>query len=206
MSIHVTLSHRTHYTYDKPVTLSPQTIRLRPAPHCRTPVLSYSLKILPAKHFINWQQDPQSNYLARVVFPEKTKEFLVEVDLMAEMSVYNPFDFFVEPEAEKFPFTYEASLKKDLIPFLEKLPVSATLGLPLVSSPAISFSSNRMSKPWMVLPAPRLISRIFTPGAKFFCPVLVGWGLIPLRASWRVKATSPWLPRRSHPALRPLAE
>src|SRR4051812_10701510 len=129
MSIHVALSHRTHYTYDKPVTLSPQTIRLRPAPHCRTPVLSYSLKILPGKHFLNWQQDPQSNYLARVVFPEKTKEFLVEVDLVAEMSVYNPFDFFVEPEAEKFPFTYEASLKKDLIPFLEKLPVSAAFAI-----------------------------------------------------------------------------
>src|SRR3954470_10998502 len=112
MSIHVTLSHRTHYTYDKPVTLSPQTIRLRPAPHCRTPILSYSQRILPAKHFINWQQDPFSNYLARVVFPEKSTELLVEIDLVAEMSVYNPFDFFLEASAEKFPFIYDAALKK----------------------------------------------------------------------------------------------
>ncbi|MDB6031735.1 MAG: dehydrogenase [Verrucomicrobiales bacterium] len=129
MAIHVALNHRTHYTYDRWVSLSPQVIRLRPAPHCRTPVLSYSLKVLPRAHFINWQQDPQSNYLARVTFPEKTKEFLVEVDLVAEMAVYNPFDFFLEPDAEKFPFTYEAALKKELTPFLEKLPLTRSFGV-----------------------------------------------------------------------------
>src|SRR6188508_1990184 len=103
MPIHVALSHSTRYRYDRPVSLSPHVVRLRPAPHCRTRVLSYSLRVTPGTHFINWQQDPQSNYLARLVFPEKTTEFRVEVALVAEMSVLNPFDFFVEPQAERFP-------------------------------------------------------------------------------------------------------
>jgi len=120
MAIHVALHHKTHYTYDRAVAHLPHTVRLRPAPHCRTPILSYSQRILPKKHFLNWQQDPFSNYLARLVFPEKTRELLIEVDLVAEMAVFNPFDFFLEPGAEKFPFTYEAELKKELGPFLEK--------------------------------------------------------------------------------------
>ncbi|MDR2789324.1 MAG: transglutaminase family protein [Candidatus Accumulibacter sp.] len=124
MSIHVALNHVTRYRYDRLVALSPQIVRLRPAPHSRTPILSYSLKITPARHFINWQQDPQSNYLARVVFPEKTREFTVEVDLVAEMPVINPFDFFLEPCAEKFPFGYDPGLHHELSPFLEKLPAT----------------------------------------------------------------------------------
>lgn len=119
MAIHVALHHRSHYTYDRPVAHSPHVIRLRPAPHCRTPILSYSLRILPKDHFLNWQQDPFGNYLARLVIPEKSTEFLVEVDLVAEMAVYNPFDFFLEPGVEKIPFQYEGSLKKQLAPFLE---------------------------------------------------------------------------------------
>src|SRR5688572_27998728 len=104
MSIHAALSHRSHYKYDRPVGHSPHVIRLRPAPHCRTPILSYSLRIEPAKHFINWQQDPFGNYLGRVVFPEPVSELLVEVDLVSQMSVYNPFDFFLETGFEKWPF------------------------------------------------------------------------------------------------------
>src|SRR5262245_10136575 len=120
MAIHVALHHKTHARYDRPVTLSPHVVRLRPAPHCRTPVLSYSLTVVPGKHFLNWQQDPHSNYLARTVFPEKTRELLVEVDLVAEMAVYNPFDFFLEPSAEQFPFQYEPWLCRELAPFLER--------------------------------------------------------------------------------------
>lgn len=118
MAIHVALNHVTHYRYDRLVGLSPQVVRLRPAPHCRTPILAYSLRVEPAEHFVNWQQDPFSNHLARLVFPKPTREFKVTVDLVAEMAVYNPFDFFVEPEAEHFPFTYEAGLKQELAPYL----------------------------------------------------------------------------------------
>ena len=102
-------------------------VRLRPAPHCRTPILSYSLKVTPANHFINWQQDPQSNYLARLVFPEKTDELVVEVDLIAEMAVINPFDYFLEPYAEEYPFTYEAALAKDLEPYRALTPMGPLL-------------------------------------------------------------------------------
>ena len=120
MTIHVALNHVTDYHYDRPVTLSPQVVRLRPAPHCRTRILSYSLKVLPAEHFINWQQDPQSNYLARLVFPEKTRQFRIEVDVVAEMSVLNPFDFFLEPSHERYPFSYDDKQRAELGLYLER--------------------------------------------------------------------------------------
>ncbi|MBZ0167607.1 MAG: transglutaminase family protein, partial [Candidatus Omnitrophica bacterium] len=119
MAIHIALNHVSTYKYARPISLGPQIVRLRPAPHSRTPVLSYSLKINPQDHFINWQQDPQGNYLARLVFPEKTDTFQVQVDLTADMTVINPFDFFLEEYAQNFPFKYEPWLKKELKPYLE---------------------------------------------------------------------------------------
>ncbi len=124
MSIHVALNHVTHYRYDRPVQLGPQVVRLRPAPHSRTRILSYSMRVLPEQHFINWQQDPQSNYLARLVFPEKTTELRIEIDLVAEMSVLNPFDFFLEPHAEKIPFAYDSSQQHELAPYLVRQPLT----------------------------------------------------------------------------------
>ncbi|MGE6915200.1 DUF2126 domain-containing protein [Achromobacter kerstersii] len=117
MTIHVALKHVTQYKYDRLVSLSAQVLRLRPAPHSRTPILSYSLTVEPADHFINWQQDPFANYLARLNFPTKTREFKITVDLVAEMAVYNPFDFFLEPDAEEFPFTYDDGLARELAPY-----------------------------------------------------------------------------------------
>ncbi len=120
MTIRVALNHHTSYRYDRLVGLSPQVIRLRPAPHCRTPILSYSLNVAPGDHFENWQQDPHGNFLARCVFPDKVREFSVEVDLIAELTVVNPFDFFVEPAAEEWPLHYEELVASDLRPFLER--------------------------------------------------------------------------------------
>jgi len=124
MSIHAALNHVTHYSYDRLVALGPQVVRLRPAPHCRSKIISYSLKVEPEGHFINWQQDPFANYQARLVFPDKTKEFKVTVDVVLDMAVYNPFDFFLEPEAEEFPFNYATELKQELAPYLTPDPVT----------------------------------------------------------------------------------
>lgn len=119
MAIRVALNHSTSYTYDRRVNLGPQVVRLRPAPHSRTPIKAYSLKVSPEEHFINWQQDPFSNYEARLVFHEKTDHFRVDIEVIAELSVINPFDFFVEETAEEYPFTYDEQTKRDLRPFLE---------------------------------------------------------------------------------------
>ncbi|MHB1187838.1 transglutaminase family protein [Thiobacillus sp.] len=127
MSTHVALRHTTHYTFDRRVTLSPHVVRLRPAPHSRTPILAYTLKITPEKHFINWQQDPFGNYLARLVFPETTREFSVDVEVIADLTVINPFDFFVDDTCENWPFDYDAALNKELTPYLEAEPAGARL-------------------------------------------------------------------------------
>jgi uncharacterized protein (DUF2126 family)/transglutaminase-like putative cysteine protease len=124
VSIHVALNHVTSYHYDRLVALSPQVVRLRPAPHCRTRILAYSLKVSPAQHFINWQQDPQANYLARLVFPHSTNELRIEVDLVAEMSVLNPFDFFLTPYAEQYPFKYDSNERRELVPYLVRAPAT----------------------------------------------------------------------------------
>lgn len=119
MSIQVAIDHRTEYRFDRSVNLSPHVIRLRPAAHSRTPILGYSLKISPQEHFINWQQDPFGNYLARLVFSEKTRNLKIQVDLIAEIITINPFDFFVEEYAFDFPFGYDGQLRKELGPYLE---------------------------------------------------------------------------------------
>jgi len=119
MSIKVGIKHKTEYHFSKPVTINPHIVRLRPAPHCRTPIEAYSLKITPKDHFINWQQDPFGNYLARFVFPHKADSLIIDVEAIANMTVINPFDFFLEESAEHYPLTYEKQLRRDLLPYLE---------------------------------------------------------------------------------------
>jgi transglutaminase-like putative cysteine protease len=127
MSMLVGLRHVTRYDYDRPVSLGPQIVRLRPAPHCRARIASYTLNVTPAQHFVNWQQDPHGNFLARFVFPERTQEFSVTVDLLADLAAINPFDFFVEPYAEAWPFAFPPELHEDVAGFLKPEPAGPRL-------------------------------------------------------------------------------
>ena len=142
MAIRVALHHKTSYHYDRPVNLTPHQVRLRPAPHARTPILAYSLTVEPGDHFINWQQDPYANYIGRFVFPNPTKVLTFTVDLIADLTVINPFDFFVEKEAEHFPFYYEAQLKHELSPFLQ-----ADAAAPLLADWLKRFAQDLGNKP-----------------------------------------------------------
>ncbi|RHW27340.1 transglutaminase family protein [Nocardioides immobilis] len=145
MTVKVALEHRTTYDFARPVAVGPHVVRLRPAPHCRTPIEAYSLKVAPAGHFVNWQQDPFGNWLARLVFPEKVTTLDITVGLVADLMVINPFDFFIEEHAERFPFDYEPQLAADLAPYLrpvddataaaawrERLPALPADGVPTV--------------------------------------------------------------------------
>jgi uncharacterized protein (DUF2126 family)/transglutaminase-like putative cysteine protease len=145
MGTWVSISHKTVYTYDREVNMGPQILRLRPAPHSRTPILSYSLQVQPREHFLNWLQDPYGNFLARIVFPKPVKEFSIDVDLAADLAVYNPFDFFLEPSAETYPFELDETLTRDLAPYrqtgptgddfeayLKKLPSGPTRTVPFL--------------------------------------------------------------------------
>src|SRR6185295_18450304 len=141
MSVLVSLHHVTRYLYDRPVALGPQLIRLRPAPHARTRTPSYSLKIVPAAHHVNWQHDPHGNWVARCTFPERTREFSVTVDLHADLAPVNPFDFFVEPYAVTFPFALPPDLAHELAPYLETEPAGARLSAFLAAVPRAPVST-----------------------------------------------------------------
>ncbi len=118
MGIKVALEHRTTYRFDRLVTIHPHVVRLRPAPHSRTKIESYSLTVEPANHFVNWQQDPFGNFMARLVFPERARELTITVGLVADLAVVNPFDFFIEEDAEHYGFIYPPELAADLEPYL----------------------------------------------------------------------------------------
>jgi uncharacterized protein (DUF2126 family) len=137
MSILVGLHHATRYTYDRAVAIGPQVVRLRPSPHCRTRIRSYSVSVAPAQHFVNWQQDPHGNWLARFVFPEKSKELSVTVDLITDIEVINPFDFFVEPYADRWPFSFPPELHEDLAAFVAPEPAGPLLTDLVASVPRV---------------------------------------------------------------------
>ncbi len=135
MSVFVSLHHVTLYLYDRPVALGPQMIRLRPAPHGRTRIPSYSLKVVPADHHVNWQHDPHGNWVARYTFPERTREFSITVDLHADLAAVNPFDFLIEPYAVTYPFALPPDLAHELASYLETEPAGARLSAFLATVP-----------------------------------------------------------------------
>ena len=144
MTLRVKLLHTTDYRFDRLVNLAPHVLRLRPAAHCRTPIRGYSLRVQPGSHFLNWQQDPFGNYMARLVFPERSDHLRVEVEVIAEMTVINPFDFFLEPTAEHFPFAYGTRDRRELTPYLGQEPAGPLLtqwlaAVSRVSTPTIDF-------------------------------------------------------------------
>ena len=144
MGTKVALHHRTAYRYERPVSLGPQVIQLRPAPQCRTPISSYSLSVSPVDHLLTWQFDALANHVARVLFSSQTSDFIIDVDLVADVTPINPFAFVVEPASSSFPFTYEPDLKRNLAPYLDAHPAEPLLrsflnSLPSGPQPTVSF-------------------------------------------------------------------
>jgi uncharacterized protein (DUF2126 family) len=159
MGIQVALKHKTTYHYDRPIRLGPHVVRLRPAPHTRTPIQSYSLRVLPEEKFLNWQQDPHGNYLARLVFPKLTTQLEVEVVLNAELSVTNPFDFFLEPGVEELPFGYTPEIKTQLDPYLRTEPLGAE-GRKLLTELQQAYQSTRRTIDFLVFANQLLASKV----------------------------------------------
>ncbi|MEM1357087.1 MAG: transglutaminase family protein [Bacteroidota bacterium] len=159
MPIRVAIRHHTKYLYDRAVKLSPQIIRLRPAPHARNPIVGYSLKIQPEDHFINWQQDPFGNYQARIVVPEKTRELSIDVEVITDLVTINPFDFFLEEYAEEFPFTYEEQLRAELMPYLKVEEAGPKLR-EYVASPRVQSALGRRTVDFLVALNQRLAEDI----------------------------------------------
>ena len=160
MAISAAITHLTQYTYDRPVGIGPQVIRLRPAPHCRTPIRAYSLKVEPADHFLNWQQDPFGNWLARLVFPNRARELKIVVDLAVDLDVQNPFDFFVEDYATNYPFRYEPELAKELAPYLEAEAVGPAMQAFLAGLPQGGAGSGLTTADFLVDLNGRLASQV----------------------------------------------
>nr|WP_324258165.1 transglutaminase family protein [Cellvibrio fontiphilus] len=150
MAIRVAIHHKTFYRFDRLTTLFPHVLRLRPAPHSRTKIHSYSLKITPEKHFLNWQQDPFGNFQARLVFPEQTRELAIEVEVIADMTSINPFDFFVEDYAQHIPFHYDEQLQRELIPYLEVTEAGPLLSARVAAINAEIAQREKQDKPWHV--------------------------------------------------------
>ena len=148
MSIRVACNHNTYYKFDRPISLFPHVIRLRPAPHSRTPIQAYSLKVKPENHFINWQQDAFGNYLARLVFPEKTRELSIEVEVIADMAAFNPFDFFIEEYAEEYPFTYSKLELMELAPYFKQVVPGPLLKKWLTDLDCRSKADGLLSSKW----------------------------------------------------------
>ncbi|SOD89041.1 transglutaminase family protein [Spirosoma fluviale] len=119
MSVRVAIHHHTRYDYDRVVFLSPHLIRLRPVAHSKAIIESYTLTIQPANHVIHWQQDPFGNFIARVDFWEPMSMMSIDVDITARLEPVNPFDFFLDTYAQSFPFTYDAQLRKGLLPYMD---------------------------------------------------------------------------------------
>lgn len=124
----VRVKHTTEYLFDRSVAISPHLVQLRPAAHCRSPILSYSLLATPSDHYVHWQQDPFGNYLARFIFSTPSQSLRFDVDMLIDVIPYNPFDFFIEFEAAQYPFNYSARLRRDLSPYIEVTEPSAIVG------------------------------------------------------------------------------
>ncbi|MGI9212205.1 MAG: transglutaminase family protein, partial [Methylococcaceae bacterium] len=127
MSTLVALLHHIEQTYGSRRTVPTHWLRVRPAPHTRPDITAYTIKVTSEPHFLNWVRDPFENYIARLDLPEPVASLGLTVELLADLTPINPFDFLTEPEAAHYPFDYSEQTRKELAPYLNMPPPGSRL-------------------------------------------------------------------------------
>ena len=114
----VKIKHLTHYYYDRPITLGPQSIRLNPSRYYPIEINDFSIDINPKPVSLEWFNDIYNNSIASAVFSQSTMELHINVSLSAKLRPLNIINFELPYIYQKYPFFYPSNERKEILTFL----------------------------------------------------------------------------------------